>query len=93
MRHQLALLARKIGLNYTWTNISSAVLAQLHEICARVPHCQRVFGQWGFDRKLSYGKRVNVFSLVRPGVARPWPRKSSPMNSSLTSTKSTLPES
>jgi hypothetical protein len=65
--HQLALLARKIEPNYSWTDIvpPSNTLAQLREICARIAHRQRIFAQWGFDRKLSHGQGVNVLFAGR----------------------------
>jgi hypothetical protein len=70
--HELALLARKIEAHYTWNDIvlPPNTLAQLREICARVAHRQRVFGEWGFDGKLSHGKGVNVLFTGPSGCGK-----------------------
>src|SRR5207253_1817000 len=44
--------------------------AQLHEICQQVTYRHIVFGAWGFDRKLSLGKGLNVLFSGPPGTGK-----------------------
>jgi AAA+ superfamily predicted ATPase len=70
--HDLATLAHKIAPVYTWDDIvlPDDALAQLREICQRVMHQHRVLGAWGFDRKLSQGKGVNVLFAGPSGTGK-----------------------
>jgi DNA polymerase III delta prime subunit len=70
--HELAKLARKISPNYAWEDfvLPEDQLAQLHEICEQAAHRQTVFGQWGFGRKLSLGKGLNVLFSGPPGTGK-----------------------
>jgi AAA+ superfamily predicted ATPase len=70
--HDLATLAHKIAPVYTWDDIvlSDDALAQLREICQRVIHQHHVLGAWGFDRKLSQGKGVNVLFAGPSGTGK-----------------------
>jgi SpoVK/Ycf46/Vps4 family AAA+-type ATPase len=57
-QHRLELLARKLDPHYTWADIvlPPAQLDALHLICMNVRYRGVVYGDWGFDRKLSSGK-------------------------------------
>ena len=68
----LGMLARKIIPRYTWNDLvlPSDRLAQLHEMCSGVRFAPIVFEQWGFDRKLSSGKGVNVLFAGAPGTGK-----------------------
>jgi SpoVK/Ycf46/Vps4 family AAA+-type ATPase len=68
----LAALAHRIDPRYTWKDLVLPLdsVAQLHEICQRVAHRQRVLGEWGFDRKLSLGKGVNALFVGPPGTGK-----------------------
>jgi SpoVK/Ycf46/Vps4 family AAA+-type ATPase len=70
--HQLAALTQKIRPNYTWNDIvlPGDVLGQLREVCQRVAHRHRVMSEWGFDRKLSQGKGINVLFAGSSGVGK-----------------------
>ncbi|HEX9595413.1 MAG TPA: ATP-binding protein, partial [Anaerolineales bacterium] len=70
--HDLATLAQKVDLHYTWGDIvlPEDSLAQLHEICQRVTQRRRVLGEWGFDRKLSLGKGVNALFAGPSGTGK-----------------------
>jgi AAA+ superfamily predicted ATPase len=70
--HDLATLAHKIAPVYTWDDIvlPDDALAQLRQICQRVIHQHRVLGAWGFDRKLSQGKGVNVLFAGPSGTGK-----------------------
>jgi SpoVK/Ycf46/Vps4 family AAA+-type ATPase len=65
-------LARKIEPLYTWDDIilPPDQLAQLKEICAQAKHRHVVFGDWGFDRRLSLGKGLNVLFAGPPGTGK-----------------------
>ncbi|MGB9370102.1 MAG: ATP-binding protein, partial [Xanthobacteraceae bacterium] len=68
----LATLARKIIPRHAWTDLvlPADQAAQLREICdqARLRHV--VYGDWGFDRKLSTGKGLNVLFTGPPGTGK-----------------------
>jgi AAA+ superfamily predicted ATPase len=70
--HDLATLAHKIAPVYTWDDIvlPDDALDQLREVCQRVIHQHRVLGAWGFDRKLSQGKGVNVLFAGPSGTGK-----------------------
>lgn len=70
--HDLAALAHKIEPKHTWDDIvlPDDTMAQLREMCQRVPHRQRVMAEWGFDRKLSLGKGVNALFAGPSGTGK-----------------------
>lgn len=59
---KLSSLARRVNPFYTWQDIvlPTDAMEQLKEICSQVRCRQKVFGEWGFERKLSLGKGLNV---------------------------------
>jgi len=64
-QHRLGMLARKLNLRYTWNDIvlPRQQLATLHLICTTVRQRPTVYGDWGFDHKLSLGKgMIALFS-------------------------------
>ncbi len=65
-------LARKSKPNYTWQDIvlPPDQLDQLKEVCQQAKHWQIVFGNWGFNRKLSLGKGLNVLFSGPPGTGK-----------------------
>jgi ATP-dependent 26S proteasome regulatory subunit len=69
---ELGGLARKIRSKYTWRDIvlPSDQLDQLQEVCQQAKNWQTVFGDWGFDRKLSLGKGLNVLFSGPPGTGK-----------------------
>ncbi len=68
----LGMLARKIVPVYTWDDLVLPPdrLAQLREMCLHIRHGPTVFEQWGFDRKLSRGKGLNVLFAGQPGTGK-----------------------
>jgi SpoVK/Ycf46/Vps4 family AAA+-type ATPase len=68
----LSSLALKIDPTYTWNDIvlPEDTVAQLLEICRRVAHQQKVFGEWGFDGKLSTGRGVNALFAGLSGTGK-----------------------
>ncbi len=66
-QHRLGLMARKLDPHYTWDDIvlPRQQLATLRLICTTVRQRPTVYGDWGFDRKLSTGKgMIALFSGV-----------------------------
>ena len=65
-------LAIKIEPRYSWKDIvlPEDKIAQLKEICNQVNNRYRVFGEWGFDQKLSYGKGLSVLFSGPPGTGK-----------------------
>ena len=61
-RRTLSTLAHKIQPKYGWDDIilPKDQMEQLHEICSYIKYYHTVYGDWGFDRKLSTGKGLNV---------------------------------
>lgn len=68
----LSKLARRIDPRYTWDDIVLPPdrLALLREICSHVRYRAVVYGEWGFDRKLSLGKGLSVLFSGPPGTGK-----------------------
>jgi SpoVK/Ycf46/Vps4 family AAA+-type ATPase len=69
---KLSALARKISPRYTWNDIILPPdrIRQLREICNCMKHRSLVYDQWGFDRKLSLGKGLNILFAGPPGTGK-----------------------
>src|SRR4030095_4285457 len=69
---KLASLARKITPKYAWDDIvlPGDRLDQLREICNHVKYHERVYSQWGFDRKLSLGKGLSILFAGPSGTGK-----------------------
>jgi SpoVK/Ycf46/Vps4 family AAA+-type ATPase len=69
---KLAELAVKIDPKYGWKDIvlTEEKISQLKEICSHVKYRHRVFGQWGFEEKLSHGKGLSVLFSGSPGTGK-----------------------
>lgn len=65
-------LTRKITPRYTWQDIvlPADQLARLKEICSHIRYRHIVYGDWGFDRKLSLGKGLNTLFSGPPGTGK-----------------------
>ncbi len=70
--HELAGLANKIEPRYGWADLvlPADQKTQLREICAQAECRPTVYGEWGFDRKLSLGKGLNVLFAGPPGTGK-----------------------
>jgi SpoVK/Ycf46/Vps4 family AAA+-type ATPase len=57
-RHQLSTFAHQLQPRYSWTDIvlPKEQLTQLREVINAVKYRHQVYGDWGFDTKLSLGK-------------------------------------
>ena len=69
---RLSALALKIKPKHTWDQIVLPAdrIQQLREICNSVKYRAVVYDQWGFDRKLSLGKGLNVLFAGPPGTGK-----------------------
>jgi len=69
---KLGRLAQKIVPRYTWEDIvlPGDVLQQLYAICDQVKYRYLVYGEWGFDRKLSLGKGLNALFSGPSGTGK-----------------------
>jgi len=69
---KLAALARQIKPSYTWDDIvlPEDRLEQLKDIVNHARHKALVFDSWGFGRKLSYGKGLNVLFAGPSGTGK-----------------------
>ncbi|MGE3539956.1 MAG: AAA family ATPase [Candidatus Tectimicrobiota bacterium] len=69
---KLTALAHKIQPHYGWDDIvlPPEPLAQLREMVTYVRHRQRVYGEWGFDQRLSLGKGLNALFAGPSGTGK-----------------------
>lgn len=69
---RLGMAAQKIQPRRTWRDLvlPPDALAQLRELCAAVRHRERVFGIWGFERKLSTGKGLSALFAGPSGTGK-----------------------
>jgi SpoVK/Ycf46/Vps4 family AAA+-type ATPase len=70
--HTLTKLARKVTLNYRWKDLILPLdqRLQLEEICIQFTHRHIVYGNWGFGRKLSLGRGLNVMFAGPSGTGK-----------------------
>ncbi len=68
----LGMLSKKIVPRYTWNDLVLPAdrLTQLREMTHHIRYAPIVFEQWGFDRKLSGGKGLNVLFAGPPGTGK-----------------------
>ncbi len=70
--HDLAALACKVVPRHGWEDLvlPSRTTDQLREICDQARHGEVVYSRWGFGRKLSLGKGLNVLLCGVPGTGK-----------------------
>ncbi len=68
----LSKMARKITPHYTWSDIvlPPDKLRQLKEMCNYVKYRHLVYGEWGFDKKVSLGKGLNILFSGPSGTGK-----------------------
>jgi ATP-dependent 26S proteasome regulatory subunit len=69
---KLSMLAHKIKSRYSWNDIvlPQDRTEQLREICNHVKYRDRVYSDWGFDRKLAMGKGLCVLFAGPSGTGK-----------------------
>ncbi len=70
--HKLSSLARKVDSGYTWDDIvlPEDQMEQLHEIANHIEYRNLVYKKWGFDRKLTQGKGLNILFAGPSGTGK-----------------------
>lgn len=70
--HKMGELAVKVEPRYGWDDLilPDDKIAHLREICSQVKHHYRVFGEWGFDKKISHGKGLSALFFGVPGTGK-----------------------
>jgi len=71
-QHGLGSMARKIEPVYGWDDIVVPVGTKRHlqGIASAVEHRHIVYGEWGFARRLSRGRGLNVLFSGPPGTGK-----------------------
>jgi SpoVK/Ycf46/Vps4 family AAA+-type ATPase len=69
---RLSTVGRKIKPHHLWEDIVLPYdrMRQLQEICDSMKYRSLVFDQWGFDRKLSLGKGLNILFVGPSGTGK-----------------------
>jgi len=69
---ELGTLTRKLAPKHPWDDLvlPTDQAMQLREICDQAKFRHVVYGDWGFDRKLSVGKGLNVLFTGPPGTGK-----------------------
>lgn len=69
---KLSEMARKIIPHYSWFDIvlPADKFQQLKEICNYVKYRQKVYEDWGFDKKISLGKGLNILFSGPSGTGK-----------------------
>jgi hypothetical protein len=72
VRRDPGTLARRIVPFYSWNDLvlPPDQLAQLKELCRQARYRHVVYGDWGFDRKLSLGKGLSALFSGPPGTGK-----------------------
>lgn len=70
--HKLDTLAKRIQPGYQWEDLvlPEAQKRLLRQACAHIRWQQRVFGEWGFGRKIRYGTGLSVLFDGVPGTGK-----------------------
>ena len=70
--HKLAELAVKIEPHYHWDDLVLPLdkRQQLRDLCDQVAHRHRVFGDWGFARKLAHGRGISALFAGPSGTGK-----------------------
>lgn len=72
VHHSLGKKSTRVELKYTWNDIilPPEQKEQLANACNQIKYRHIVYGQWGFERKLSYGKGLSMLFSGPPGTGK-----------------------
>lgn len=72
IQHQLDKKAVRLTPRYRWDDLilPPEQIGQLRNACSQIKYRHLVFGEWGFDRKLSYGKGLSMLFSGPPGTGK-----------------------
>ncbi len=70
--HQLTKKAKKLSPKYHWQDLilPKDQFEQLKSACNHVTFKHIVYGEWGYDKKLSYGKGISMLFVGPPGTGK-----------------------
>ena len=70
--HKLDKLAVQIEPRYTWEDVVlPAPRKQLmHQACMHIRYAHRVYQEWGFERKIGYGRGLSILFAGAPGTGK-----------------------
>ena len=70
--HRLDKLAFRIKPSYTWDDVvlPQAQKSIMMQAAAHIRHQHRVYTEWGFDRKVSYGRGLSILFAGAPGTGK-----------------------
>jgi hypothetical protein len=65
-------LAKRIETRHGWSDLvlPAVQMERLHDLCTHITHRVEVYGTWGFGKKLSLGKGLNVLFCGPPGTGK-----------------------
>jgi len=71
-RTNLTQLAQKVEIKYTWEQLilPPEQISQLQDICNQAKYRNIVYEEWGFEKRLSLGKALNVLFTGSPGTGK-----------------------
>jgi len=72
LAHRLAALASPVRTTLVWSDVilPDEVLSPVFEFLNYAAHRNKVFGDWGFDRKLPYGRGLSALFAGPPGTGK-----------------------
>jgi len=72
LAHRLSALARPVSTTLEWSDVilPDEVLGPVFEFLNYAAHRSKVFGEWGFDRKLPYGRGLSALFAGPPGTGK-----------------------
>jgi ATP-dependent 26S proteasome regulatory subunit len=72
LAHRLAALASPVHTTLEWSDVilPDEVLAPVFEFLNYAAHRAKIFGEWGFDRKLPYGRGLSALFAGPPGTGK-----------------------
>ncbi|TBL80779.1 ATP-binding protein [Paenibacillus thalictri] len=72
INHRLQEKAVKLEGRFTWDDLilPKETMGLLRQACSRIVHRHKVMHDWGFDRKLAYGKGTSMLFTGPPGTGK-----------------------
>ncbi|MEO8844089.1 MAG: AAA family ATPase [Kofleriaceae bacterium] len=72
LAHRLSTLAAPVRTTLEWSDVilPDEVLSPVFEFLNYAAHRSKVFGEWGFDRKLPYGRGLSALFAGPPGTGK-----------------------
>lgn len=70
--HKLGDLASRVPAAYTWNEVvlPPAQKALMRRACGHIKYQHQVYGAWGFEKKISYGRGLSILFAGAPGTGK-----------------------